>query len=189
MVGRGVRLAAFAFGVFALPLTAAAQQASKLESLIPAGDGSVSGRIIQLIVVVTVLSVAPGMLVMVTCFTRFVIALSFLRSGLGLADDAREPDPHQPGAVHDLLRDGADLRSGLAGWSEAAGREQNHGGGGVYAHHRAVQDLHARPCPGQGSEAVRGTGGGQMPGIPNAEGAPKRRKSRPATTPTSSCAS
>ena len=33
---------------------------------------------------ITVLSVAPGLLIMVTCFTRFVIALSFLRAGLGL---------------------------------------------------------------------------------------------------------
>jgi len=33
---------------------------------------------------VTVLSVAPGLLIMVTSFTRFVIALSFLRSGLGM---------------------------------------------------------------------------------------------------------
>ena len=30
------------------------------------------------------LSVAPGLLMMVTCFTRFVVALSFLRAGLGL---------------------------------------------------------------------------------------------------------
>jgi flagellar biosynthetic protein FliP len=34
--------------------------------------------------VITVLSVAPGLLIMVTCFTRFVVALSFLRAGLGL---------------------------------------------------------------------------------------------------------
>jgi flagellar biosynthetic protein FliP len=32
----------------------------------------------------TVLSIAPGLLVMVTSFTRFAIAFSFLRSGLGL---------------------------------------------------------------------------------------------------------
>jgi flagellar biosynthesis protein FliP len=31
-----------------------------------------------------VLSVAPGLLIMVTSFTRFIVALSFLRSGLGL---------------------------------------------------------------------------------------------------------
>ena len=32
----------------------------------------------------TVLSVAPGLLIMVTSFTRFAVALSFLRAGLGL---------------------------------------------------------------------------------------------------------
>jgi flagellar biosynthetic protein FliP len=34
--------------------------------------------------ILTVLSVAPGLLIMVTSFTRFIVALSFLRSGLGL---------------------------------------------------------------------------------------------------------
>ncbi|NJO23212.1 MAG: flagellar type III secretion system pore protein FliP [Sphingomonadales bacterium] len=66
-----------------LPTFAFAQVPS-LESLIPSGDGTATGRIVQLILVVTVLSVAPGLLMMVTCFTRFVIALSFLRAGLGL---------------------------------------------------------------------------------------------------------
>ena len=45
---------------------------------------STSGRIVQLVALLTVLSLAPGLLMMVTSFTRFVIALSFLRSGLGL---------------------------------------------------------------------------------------------------------
>lgn len=48
------------------------------------GDPSVSGRIIQYVALLTVLSLAPGLLIMVTSFTRFVIAFSFLRSGLGL---------------------------------------------------------------------------------------------------------
>ena len=43
-----------------------------------------TSRIIQIVALLTVLSVAPGLLVMVTSFTRFAIALSFLRSGLGL---------------------------------------------------------------------------------------------------------
>ena len=59
-------------------------QMPSLESLIPSGDGTATGRMVQLILVITVLSVAPGLLMMVTCFTRFVIALSFLRAGLGL---------------------------------------------------------------------------------------------------------
>ncbi|MBB3996402.1 flagellar type III secretion system pore protein FliP [Aureimonas pseudogalii] len=58
--------------------------AGDLASLIPAGDGAVSGRIVQLFGIVTVLSIAPGLLVMVTAFTRVVIALSILRTGLGL---------------------------------------------------------------------------------------------------------
>ncbi|MFD2236359.1 flagellar type III secretion system pore protein FliP [Aureimonas populi] len=55
-----------------------------LASLIPAGDAAISGRIVQLFGIVTVLSIAPGLLVMVTSFTRVVIALSILRMGLGL---------------------------------------------------------------------------------------------------------
>lgn len=62
----------------------AAAQTLDLESLLPPGEGSASGRILLLVIIITVLSVAPGLLVMVTCFTRFVIALSFLRAGLGL---------------------------------------------------------------------------------------------------------
>jgi flagellar biosynthetic protein FliP len=64
--------------------SAAAGAQTGLEELIPTGDATVSGRIVQLILLLTVLSVAPGLLIMVTSFTRFVIALSFLRSGLGL---------------------------------------------------------------------------------------------------------
>ena len=67
-----------------LSATAAAAQVPNLEALMPAGDATAAGRIVQLILVITVLSVAPGLLIMVTCFTRFVIALSFLRAGLGL---------------------------------------------------------------------------------------------------------
>ena len=59
-------------------------QGLNLESLIPADEQSVTGRMVQIVLLITVLSVAPGLLVMVTCFTRFVIVLSLLRTGLGL---------------------------------------------------------------------------------------------------------
>ncbi|WP_245454281.1 flagellar type III secretion system pore protein FliP [Aquabacter cavernae] len=48
------------------------------------GGGAASGRIIQMVALITVLSVAPGLLIMMTSFTRFIVAFSFLRSGLGL---------------------------------------------------------------------------------------------------------
>jgi flagellar biosynthesis protein FliP len=63
---------------------AMAQQIPSLADLVPPGNGTASGRMLQLVLVITVLSVAPGLLIMVTCFTRFVLALSFLRAGLGL---------------------------------------------------------------------------------------------------------
>jgi flagellar biosynthetic protein FliP len=71
--------------VLVITLTSTAHaETLDLNSLIPQGDGSAAGRIIQMMALLTVLSVAPGLLVMVTSFTRFAVALSFLRSGLGL---------------------------------------------------------------------------------------------------------
>jgi flagellar biosynthetic protein FliP len=69
-----------------LALTSAGAHAQTIDlgSLIPGGGASATGRIIQLVAILTILSVAPGLLIMVTSFTRFVVALSFLRSGLGL---------------------------------------------------------------------------------------------------------
>jgi flagellar biosynthetic protein FliP len=66
-----------------LPSAAIAQNVD-LGSLIPAGGATATGRAIQIAAILTALSVAPGLLIMVTSFTRFIIALSFLRSGLGL---------------------------------------------------------------------------------------------------------
>lgn len=45
--------------------------------------GTVTARIVQLVALITVLSVAPSLLVMVTSFTRIVIVFSFLRTALG----------------------------------------------------------------------------------------------------------
>lgn len=49
----------------------------------PQGGTSSTGRIIQLVLLLTVLSLAPALLVMMTSFTRIVIVLSFLRTALG----------------------------------------------------------------------------------------------------------
>jgi flagellar biosynthetic protein FliP len=46
--------------------------------------GSFSGRLIQLFLLFTVLSVAPSLIIMVTSFTRIVVVLSFLRNAIGL---------------------------------------------------------------------------------------------------------
>ena len=46
--------------------------------------GTVTGRVVQLVVLLTVLSLAPSILIMMTSFTRIVIVLSFLRTAIGL---------------------------------------------------------------------------------------------------------
>ena len=46
--------------------------------------GAVSGQILRLVMLVTVLSLAPSILVLATSFTRIVIVLSFLRTAIGL---------------------------------------------------------------------------------------------------------
>jgi flagellar biosynthetic protein FliP len=61
-----------------VPTTAFAQSAS-----ITLGEGSVSSRAIMLVMMLTVLSLAPGILMTVTSFTRIVVALSLLRTGIG----------------------------------------------------------------------------------------------------------
>lgn len=47
-------------------------------------EGSISARTLQLIALVTVLSLAPGLAIMVTCFPFLVTVLSILRQAIGL---------------------------------------------------------------------------------------------------------
>lgn len=66
-----------------LPDIALAQDAGPLN--INLGDDLLSSRrLFQLIIVITVLSLAPSILMMVTSFTRIVVVFSFLRSAMGL---------------------------------------------------------------------------------------------------------
>ena len=76
----GLCIAAIA-GIVAL-LTAGSAWAQSIN--LDVGDPSVTGRIVQIVLLLTVLSVAPSILMMVTSFTRIVVVLSLLRSALGL---------------------------------------------------------------------------------------------------------
>ena len=50
-----------------------------------AGQAGATGRLVQLTALITVLSLAPSLLVMGTAFTRIVIVLSLLRSAISKA--------------------------------------------------------------------------------------------------------
>ncbi|SFB10228.1 flagellar biosynthetic protein FliP [Rhizobium sp. NFR07] len=79
-----IRLLSVFFALLVIPGVALAQQ-SPADLLNLPVDGSAAAWIIRTFGLLTVLSVAPGILIMVTSFPRFVIAFSILRSGMGLA--------------------------------------------------------------------------------------------------------
>jgi flagellar biosynthetic protein FliP len=85
--GCRVRVTTVAASVAALIVSATPLAAQDIS--INLGQGTAGGglneRIIQLIALLTVLSLAPSILVMMTSFTRIVVVLSLLRTALGTA--------------------------------------------------------------------------------------------------------
>jgi flagellar biosynthesis protein FliP len=68
----------------ALPLLLVAAPAWAQTVTLDLGEGgSSTGHIVQLLVLLTVLSLAPAILITVTSFTRIIVVLSFLRNALG----------------------------------------------------------------------------------------------------------
>ncbi len=82
---RLLRLLPVVLGVLAVAFEADLAFAQSFELDFGEGDGgSSTARIIQLIVLITILSLAPSILVMMTSFTRIVVVLSFLRTAIGV---------------------------------------------------------------------------------------------------------
>ena len=73
-------------GVFDLAFAQAPAPVFDLPSIAPgdAPEGGLSARVIQLFALVTVLSLAPGIAMMVTCLPFMVIVFSILRQAIGL---------------------------------------------------------------------------------------------------------
>ncbi|HEY8964356.1 MAG TPA: flagellar type III secretion system pore protein FliP [Alphaproteobacteria bacterium] len=67
-----------------LTLYAPIAMAQQLTLDMGSGDGTLTGRVVQLLGLLTVLSLAPSILIMMTSFTRIVVVLSFLRTALGV---------------------------------------------------------------------------------------------------------
>lgn len=74
---------ALAFAVLAMGLLAVPATAQEV-TLSLGEDGTLTGRTLQLLAVITVLSLAPGLAIMITCFPFVVTVLSILRQAIGL---------------------------------------------------------------------------------------------------------
>lgn len=88
-IGRCARLLG-ALVLALLLLAAGPASAQSLELRLGEG-GTFTGQIVRLVLLLTVLSLAPSILVMVTSFVRIVIVLSFLRSAIGLQQSPPNP--------------------------------------------------------------------------------------------------
>ncbi|MEL7485591.1 MAG: flagellar type III secretion system pore protein FliP [Pseudomonadota bacterium] len=73
--------------IFLFPGDAAAQSLT----LDLGGDTSFSGRILQIVLLLTVLSLAPSILIMMTSFVRIVVVLSLLRTAIGIQQSPPNP--------------------------------------------------------------------------------------------------
>ncbi len=67
-----------------IPSPALAQAAGEGLTLDLTGGGQMTERLMQIIGLVTILSLAPSILIMMTCFTRIVVVLSLLRTAIGV---------------------------------------------------------------------------------------------------------
>ncbi|GBQ79972.1 flagellar biosynthesis protein FliP [Gluconacetobacter johannae DSM 13595] len=86
--GRAVRLGVIAACVAAVAMlavmpTSAHAQSVTLDLGKGVGDAGTTSRLVQLTALITLLSFAPSLLVMVTAFTRIIIVLSLLRGAIG----------------------------------------------------------------------------------------------------------
>lgn len=70
--------------LFAACLLFAANAGAQSVAIDLGDEATLSGRIIQLFLLVTLLSLAPGIAIMITCFPFMVTVLSLLRQGIGL---------------------------------------------------------------------------------------------------------
>ncbi len=80
---RLLALAALILGLVGLFPGAPAAQTLSLDLGEAQQDGTLAGTVVQLVGLLTVLSLAPSILIMMTCFTRIVIVLSFVRNAMG----------------------------------------------------------------------------------------------------------
>ncbi|MGN0905067.1 MAG: flagellar type III secretion system pore protein FliP [Alphaproteobacteria bacterium] len=78
-----MRLKHFLYALAFLCLAAGAAEAQSVNIDLGGEGGSTTARIVQLVLLMTVLSLAPSILIMVTSFTRIAVVLSITRQALG----------------------------------------------------------------------------------------------------------
>lgn len=68
---------------------------------------------LEVLFVLTVLTIAPAILLMTTSFVRIVVVLSFVRQAMGTQQMPPQPDHYRAGHVSELFCHGPHLSAGL----------------------------------------------------------------------------
>ena len=166
--GRRVRFKTVAASVAALLFSAtplAAQDISiNFGQGAAAGGGGLNERIIQLIALMTVLSLAPSILVMMTSFTRIVVVLSLLRTALGTATAPPNSVVISLALFLTAFVMGPVLTNVYDTGVKPLVANRDHRRSGVRARRGAVARLHGEERPRKGSAAVHGHVGREAAG-------------------------
>ena len=115
-----------ALGALLLPEIGMAQQATiPLVTTTPnASGGSDYALGIQILLVMTVLTLLPAMLITMTSFTRVLIVLAILRQAMGTAQTPSNQNYSGPVPVPVAVHHGAGLRRGMDHGAEAVPRRR-----------------------------------------------------------------
>lgn len=70
------------------------------------GNGQINGAL-RILITLTLIALAPTIIIMMTSFTRIIIVLHFTRSALNTPDGTAEPDPDRTGTDPDIFHYGA----------------------------------------------------------------------------------
>src|SRR5215213_6302012 len=142
-------------GVATAALVAASGATAQTVTLDLGAGGGVTERALQLVALVTVLALAPSILVVVTSFTRIVVVLSLLRSAIG----TQTAPPN--GVIVSLALFltafvmAPTLYGGVSRRHRAPRRRADPARGVVRARLGSVSRFHDASCAREGSRAVR----------------------------------
>lgn len=84
-------LGVFAFAIFFLLPDGSLAQSINIDMGPEGSGGSTTRRVLQIMALLTILSLAPSILIMMTSFIRIVVVLSLLRSALGVQQTPPNP--------------------------------------------------------------------------------------------------
>jgi len=85
------RFLAILFGVLLVAIATTGGASAQSLTFDMGGEAGLSARIVQLVLLLTVLSLAPSILIMMTSFIRIVVVLSLLRTAIGIQQSPPNP--------------------------------------------------------------------------------------------------